>query len=251
MEAVVDLLVGVVALVMGDKAGDCPDILIRQMNIFDPVCLKLAISKGLSLAIVVAAAIVKFPQVYLIVKNRSTRGVSLVAQYMELFLYSTPVAYNLNNGYPFTTWGENFFLVIQVLLILAAMLVINGRYVQFILSLLTYAAIIVPAVTGMVPLEYLAIAQGMAIPVQISTRAFQVRAIVLAKETGQLSFITSMMNWLGCIARIFTVLQEHGDPIILGGFCGSLLANTVVVAMFFIYPRSTSAESSADKKKKN
>ena len=46
MEGVIPVLVQIVELVMGDKAGECPDILIRQMNIFDPACLKLAISKG-------------------------------------------------------------------------------------------------------------------------------------------------------------------------------------------------------------
>lgn len=246
METVVEAAVDVVAAVMGEGAGDCPKILVRDLDVFDPVCLPMAISKGLSLAIVVAAAIVKVPQIYLIVKNRSIAGVSLFAQYLELFLYSTPVAYNLANGYDFRTWGENFFLVLQVLVILTAMLAISKRYALLFLSLALYAGIAYPAMTGMVPINILQLLQGAAIPVQVGARFIQVYTVYTDKATGQLSVVTSVMNFLGCIARIFTVSQEHGDPIIMAGFFCSLIANGVVLLMFAIYPR----DATAGKKKK-
>jgi hypothetical protein len=47
---------------------------------------------------ILGGAVVKFPQIYNLVQAGDAVGVSLVTQYLELFLYGTPVAYNMSEG---------------------------------------------------------------------------------------------------------------------------------------------------------
>jgi hypothetical protein len=47
---------------------------------------------------VIGGAGVKFPQIYNIVVAGNARGVSLATQYMEMFMYGVPVAYNILLG---------------------------------------------------------------------------------------------------------------------------------------------------------
>jgi hypothetical protein len=51
-----------------------------------------------------------------------------------------------------------------------------------------------------------------------------------AGSTGQLSFITVTLNFLGNIARIFTTLTEVPDPILLWGVFTSTALNGTLFA---------------------
>ncbi|KAK9917396.1 hypothetical protein WJX75_003898 [Coccomyxa subellipsoidea] len=59
------------------------------------------------------------PQIVRILKNKSVKGISLAAQYAELVAYSITVAYNLDHGYAFSTYGDTAACWVQdVILIL-------------------------------------------------------------------------------------------------------------------------------------
>ena len=49
----------------------------------------------------------------------------------------------------------------------------------------------------------------------ISARLPQVLTNFKNKSTGQLSIVTSTLNFLGVAARIFTTIQEVNDPLVL------------------------------------
>lgn len=55
------------------------------------------------------------------------------------------------------------------------------------------------------------------------------------RSTGQLSLITYSVNFLGCIARIFTTLQEGGGAAMLRNFILSLVLNGILVAQILMY----------------
>ncbi|ORY20840.1 hypothetical protein BCR39DRAFT_591757 [Naematelia encephala] len=57
----------------------CYTILVYDFEILHTECLKLALSKGLGLGIVVGGGIVKIPQILKIIGTRSARGLSLAA----------------------------------------------------------------------------------------------------------------------------------------------------------------------------
>ena len=54
-------------------------------------------------------------------------------------------------------------------------------------------------------------------------------------HTGQLSFVTNLLNFLGTLARLFTVIQEVDDSLILFNIATVWILNTVIVLQFLIY----------------
>ncbi len=69
-------------------------------------------------------------------------------------------------------------------------------------------------------------------------------------STGQLAFITALMNWLGTLGRIFTTVKETMDPLILASFTTSFGLNTVIMIQFLWYWNVSSKQATIDSKKK-
>ena len=67
----------------------------------------------LGYGIVVGSAGVKMPQIYNIVKAGSVHGLSGTSLLVEWASSVATLSYYLPLGYPFSTWGENFFLFFQ------------------------------------------------------------------------------------------------------------------------------------------
>ena len=58
-------------------------------------------------------------------------------------------------------------------------------------------------------------------------------------HTGQLSFITCFMLFAGGCARIFTSLQETGDPILIINFSSGALMSGIILAQLLYYKDAT------------
>ena len=78
---------------------------------------------------------------------------------------------------------------------------------------------------------------------------YQVYTTFINKTTGQLSVITSYMNWSGTAARIFTTVQETQDPIILMMYTSSFIVNSIIMLQFGIYWNASSSKDSEKKEK--
>lgn len=78
-----------------------------------PTCLTLLLSKTLSLGIILAASIVKVPQILKLVAARSGKGVSLTAYLLETGAYVVALAYNARQGFAFSTYGETALIAVQ------------------------------------------------------------------------------------------------------------------------------------------
>ena len=63
----------------------------------------------------------------------------------------------------------------------------------------------------------------------------QIKANFQNGHTGQLSFVTSLMNVLGTLARLFTVVQEVEDQIILINASTVFVLNFIIIAQFVMY----------------
>lgn len=76
-------------------------------------CLSLALSKALGLAIVLGSSVVKVPQIIKIVRAQQAKGLSFTAYALDTASVLVTVAYNARHGFPFSTYGENAFLLVQ------------------------------------------------------------------------------------------------------------------------------------------
>jgi mannose-P-dolichol utilization defect 1 len=106
----------------------CYKSLIVDIEILDsPECVKLAISKGLGLGIIGASAIVKLPQLIGLIRSGSAEGVSFAGYVLETASYLISLGYNVRHGFPFSTYGETAFILVQNVVIAALILQLSGK----------------------------------------------------------------------------------------------------------------------------
>ncbi|KAJ1739809.1 hypothetical protein LPJ79_004699 [Coemansia sp. RSA 1821] len=222
-----------VAALIGEP---CTVTLIDEFNLFDPHCLRHALSKGLGLGIVLGGCIVKLPQLFKILKSKSVAGISLSSYVLEVLANAITLAYNFRKGYSFTTYGEALFIGAQNIVITLLILAFTGRAAQgvatnVLLLIFTYA-MFTPSMVGGALLSTL---YGLTIPLVISSRIPQIYTIHKNKYTGQLSAFAVFNYFFGTAARLFTTLVEVDDSLVLVGAVLAVIANGILAAQMVYY----------------
>ncbi|KAF8147864.1 hypothetical protein B0H34DRAFT_277285 [Crassisporium funariophilum] len=220
---------------------ECYTSLIENLNLTDVKCIKYSVSKGLGIGIVVGGAIMKVPQIMLIVRARSARGLSLPAYILETLSYAITLAYSFRHNFPFSTYGENLFLTLQNTLI--TLLIIHYAPARskssssktqtlFITSVLTLAS---ATALYSIPTHTLSLLQITTLPLSLFSKLPQIRQNFRSQSTGQLSAFAVISQIAGCLARLFTTAQEVGDTLVLAGFALALVLNVVLGAQLWMY----------------
>ncbi|KIP06871.1 hypothetical protein PHLGIDRAFT_35764 [Phlebiopsis gigantea 11061_1 CR5-6] len=233
--------------IVGEK---CYVSLVENLHLQDVECLKYSLSKGLGIGIVVGGSIMKVPQLLLITSAKSARGLSLSAYALESLAYAITLAYSYRNNFPFSTYGENFFLTIQNVLI--TLLIIHYPSSRLTrtessgpkLALATLTTVVSGLAMSVVPLSTLAALQVATIPLSLFSKIPQIRQNQRSRSTGQLSAFAVISQIAGCLARLFTTSAEVGDPILLAGFALALLLNCVLGLQMWVYWGKDVRESS-------
>lgn len=171
--------------IIGDA---CYKTLLLDVDPSDQECLKLAISKGLGIGIIAASSIVKVPQILKLVKSQSASGVSFLAYLLETSSYLISLAYNIRNGFPFSTFGETALVLGQNVIISVLVLNYSGRATM---AALFVAALAASAVTlfgdGLLDMKQLSYLQAGAGVMSVASKVPQIAAIWSQGGTGQLS----------------------------------------------------------------
>lgn len=107
-------VVGELLRALGLVTDSCFTTLFAEANLLDEACLKALISKGLGYAMTMFSAIVKMPQVVTMLTNKTAVGVSRTSVYIETVMYGACATYGVIVGNPFSAYGENVMLIIQV-----------------------------------------------------------------------------------------------------------------------------------------
>lgn len=105
----------------------CYKTLILDLDPTNTTCLKLAISKGLGIAIVGTSSVVKIPQISKLLRSQSAEGVSFLSYLLETSSLLISLAYNVRQGFPFSTYGELALIAVQNVVIAVLVLRFAGR----------------------------------------------------------------------------------------------------------------------------
>ncbi|MBA0837027.1 hypothetical protein Goarm_009212 [Gossypium armourianum] len=172
-------------------------------------CLLPLISKLLGYAIVAASTTVKLPQILKIVNHKSVRGLSLIAFELEVVGYTIALAYCLHNGLPFSAYGELVFLLIQALILVAVIYYYSKPVgITTWIRALLYCAVAPTILAGRIdPILFEALYASQH-AIFFFARVPQIWKNFSNKSTGELSFLTCLMNVAGSLVRVFTSLQE-------------------------------------------
>ncbi|KAJ3335541.1 hypothetical protein HDU91_002146, partial [Kappamyces sp. JEL0680] len=206
----------------------CSDSIL-SLNFSDVDCVKLTISKGLSMGIIAGAVLVKVPQIAKIINSSSVQGISLSSHLLETLAIIIGLAYNFRAGNPFTTYGEGAFIVIQNVVIMMMILGYSGRST-------TSTALL----AGLLSIVY-----TLLNPSQVSDSlldSLQVGTIfigILSKlPQGQLSIVTTFLQFIGTVARVGTTVQEVDDAKLLAGVVSSCVLNGIILMQIVLFAKN-------------
>ncbi|XP_019520402.1 PREDICTED: mannose-P-dolichol utilization defect 1 protein isoform X3 [Hipposideros armiger] len=219
----------------------CYDQILVQWDLLHVPCLKILLSKGLGLGIVAGSLLVKLPQVFKILGAKSAEGLSVKSVMLELVALTGTMVYSIVNNFPFSSWGEALFLMLQTVTICFLVLLYRGQTVKA-----CYALVLLVLLSPLTPLAVVTLLQASNVPAVVMGKLLQAATNYRNGHTGQLSAITVFLLFGGSLARIFTSIQETGDPLMAGTFVVSSLCNGLIAAQLLFY---WNAEAPHKKKK--
>ncbi|KAK1392423.1 Mannose-P-dolichol utilization defect 1 protein-like [Heracleum sosnowskyi] len=201
-------------------------------------CLLPLISKLLGYAIVAASTTVKLPQILKILQNKSIRGLSLISFELEVIGYTIALAYCLHKELPFSAYGELAFLLIQAIILVAIIYYFSQpmRTSTYIRPLL-YCGIAPTILAGRIdPLLFEAL-YATQHAIFLFARIPQIYENFKNRSTGELSFLTSLMNSAGSLVRVFTSIQENAPTSVVAGSVVGIVTNGIILSQIMAYQK--------------
>nr|XP_001504832.3 mannose-P-dolichol utilization defect 1 protein isoform X1 [Equus caballus] len=213
----------------------CYDQIFVQWDLLHVPCLKILLSKVLGLSLVAGSLLVKLPQVFKILGAKSAEGLSLQSVMLELVALTGTMVYSITNNFPFSSWGEALFLMLQTITICFLILHYRGQTVKGVAFLACYALVLLVLLSPLTPLAVVTLLQASNVPAVVVGKLLQAVTNYRNGHTGQLSAVTVFLLFGGSLARIFTSIQETGDPLMAGTFVVAALFNGLIVAQLLFY----------------
>ncbi|XP_048131299.1 mannose-P-dolichol utilization defect 1 protein homolog 2-like isoform X4 [Rhodamnia argentea] len=153
---------------------------LRDGRVPDRDCVLPLLSKLVGYCLIAASTTVKLPQILKILKHRSASGLSMLSFELDVVGYTIALAYCLHKGLHFSAYGELVFLLIQSIILVA---------------IIYYYSQPLGAKTWTKTALYCALA-----PTILSGKVDPVLFEALyTKSTGQLSYLTYLINFGGCM----------------------------------------------------
>ncbi|EMS52174.1 hypothetical protein TRIUR3_32226 [Triticum urartu] len=182
------------------------------------------LSTVLGYFIIAGSTFIKLPQILKILKHGSVRGLSVASFELELIGYTIALAYCIHKGLPFSAYGELAFLLIQGTIsnsmeiqmgnVEKSLSFSNTADFVFILPafpkqwLFRYCGLAPTVLAGKIDPGLFEILYASQHAIFFCARVPQIWKNFTNKSTGELSFLTSFMNFAGSLVRVFTSIQE-------------------------------------------
>lgn len=213
--------------------------------------------------------------------------ISISGQVLETIAYAISLAYAARSKFPFSTYGENFFLTIQNVVITLLIVwhsgvgaagsrqltaggsvrasgnlsgVLVGAVIVVVTSvLLASESLVSPSLREWRSraiyntmlnciFEVVSFLQASTVPLALVSKAPQILSNYQLKSTGNLSAFAVFNAFLGCLARLFTTSQETGDNLMWWGFALAGALNAVLVVQMIVYWNNSGADGKSSEK---
>ncbi|XP_034020837.1 mannose-P-dolichol utilization defect 1b [Thalassophryne amazonica] len=227
----------------------CYDEFFLNFNFLDVPCLKIVLSKGLGIGIILGSVLVKMPQIIKLMGAKSAEGLNFSSVVLELLAITGTMSYSIAKSFPFSAWGEALFLMLQTVIIGFLIQHYGQRTFQGLLFVVLYFGLLVILLSPLTPLSVVTMMQAFNMPAIVISRLMQAATNFWNGHTGQLSAVSSFLLFAGALARIFTSLQETGDSLMALTYVISSACNGII-AFQVVYYWNSSPELKKKKKKK-
>lgn len=212
-------------------------------------CVLPLLSTLLGYAIIVSSVFLKLPQIWIILKNKSIKGLSVPSFELEVAGFTIALAYCLFKGLPFSAYGEIVFILLQSIACLGLIYNYSPKLGPSMwVKTALYCALAPILLGGKLDAQLFEALYACQHAIFFLARMPQIWENFQSKSTGQLSFMTNFMSLVGCGVRTFTSIQEKAPFSMLVGCLLGLLTNGVVCLQIAAY--APPAESTDAKVKK-
>lgn len=199
------------------------------------------ISTTVGFLVLLGSVLYKLPQVIRVQRARSAKGISVSMYALETLATTFSLLYFFRRAFPFSTYGELFFIIAQNVVILGQVIVFENVDLRRALLLgVVYIAGCLFLVSPAAPLRLLMSLQLAAIPMLNFGRIPQIMLSRRRRSTGELSFITLLLQVMGNLARIFTTITSVGDKLMLLGVGVSTVFNSALLLQYLLYNKRVS-----------
>eukprot|EP00352_Strombidinopsis_acuminata_P005593 CAMPEP_0176372076 /NCGR_PEP_ID=MMETSP0126-20121128/25143_1 /TAXON_ID=141414 ORGANISM="Strombidinopsis acuminatum, Strain SPMC142" /NCGR_SAMPLE_ID=MMETSP0126 /ASSEMBLY_ACC=CAM_ASM_000229 /LENGTH=270 /DNA_ID=CAMNT_0017731785 /DNA_START=23 /DNA_END=835 /DNA_ORIENTATION=+ len=210
----------------------------EKQDFSDVDCIKKSVSKLVGYAIITGAFMLKVPQIIKIVSAGSVEGIAVMSYYTEVFMYTNTASFSMHLGLSFSVFGENLVILVQNMIIIlliwnynktigiaqkGAFVVLAGLYMTILFQ------------DQLISEDAWKMIQSSSNVMILFARCPQIYANFSAKSTGQLAFLTFLLNAVGANVRLLTVLVESDNFLYNLQFIVGAVLNTILLLQFFLY----------------
>lgn len=195
----------------------------------------IVISDILSILTIGFCLIQKIPQIKTLYNAKSARGISATSLYLELFSYSIMMSYNYCNRYSILSYMEYPILLFQeyilIYLVLKYRRQLNGYSYKIAAA---YFFALSMFLTNIIPTFILAMLVPFCTPIGATSKVIQLYEIIRTKNASSVNLTTWMISAFTNLTRIYTVMVDSADRMLLANFSISfLLSGSIYLAAFY------------------
>jgi mannose-P-dolichol utilization defect 1 len=218
---------------------DCFDLFFNKFDFSNSECIKITVSKGLGYAIILGSGVLKVPQIIKIIKAGSVEGISKSMFYFETLTLLHAASYSISQNIPFSVYGETLIILVQNVVIILMFWVYSKEISvveKLVLFLLfnSYGFVLFQGKTYLDDYMW-SLVQKSNMILMVGSRIPQIMTNFMNKSTGQLAFFTFILNFLGGLARLATVMVETDDFLYQLQFILGVVLNGIIVIQFLMY----------------
>ena len=221
----------------------CYEKVFYDFDLSDIGCFKYALSKGLGYGILLGSLMIKVPQILTIVRHKSGEGISVVSELLMLVAVIGQMSYGYFKGFPISTYGDAYSLYFQTAAIIILILYYNKKSLNILLLIGILSVYSFLLFTNRLPAQVIELINACQLVLSLAAKFIQAYKNYQNSSTGHLSAITLWLQFLGCVARIFTSIQETNDFILILTFVLVSLANGLLVVQLLYYRKNTKKDS--------
>ena len=221
----------------------CYEKVFFEFDFSDIGCFKYALSKGLGYGILLGSLMIKIPQIATILKHKSGEGISLLSESLMLIAVIGSMSYGYHKGFPISTYGDAYSMYLQTAVIIILILYYNKESSKILLLIGVLAIYSFLLFSNNLPAKVVEIVNGGQLILSLASKFIQAYTNYQNSSTGRLSPITLWLLFLGCVARIFTSVQETNDFTLILTYVLVSIANGLLVIQYHYYSKNTKKDS--------
>lgn len=213
----------------------CYEDIFYKFDLLNVVCLKMIISKGLGYAILMGSLMLRVPQILKILAAGSGEGISITSEILMIVAIFGSMSYGYFKQFPIAAYGDSYFLFLQAIIILLLVLFYQRNYLLMLASAALTSVFTFLLFSDILPGNLILGINNLSMVLSVVSKLNQALLNFRNGSTGNLSAITLILQFLGCVARIFTSIQETGDFNLILTYIFTSLANGLLVLQLVFY----------------